>query len=248
MAGDQAELNLPRVDPVGVPFVTTEQMIEVDRAMVEDYGIELLQMMENAGRTLATLAMRRFSSAVRGKVVVLAGVGGNGGGALVCARRLSNWGVDVQVAVSAEDARFAAVPRHQLAIAREMGISVEHGPPSSSTVDFIVDGIIGYGLMGNPRGPAADMIGWASGVSAPVLSLDVPSGVESTLGTVLDPAVSATATMTLALPKEGLRAREASTHVGELYLADISVPASLYANMGLEVGPIFRDSDIVRLG
>jgi len=77
--------------PDDVPYVTTAQMVEVDRAMIEDFGIELIQMMENAGRSLAHLARARFLSGdPRGKrVVALAGTGGNGGGALVCARRAS---------------------------------------------------------------------------------------------------------------------------------------------------------------
>jgi NAD(P)H-hydrate epimerase len=79
---------------VPVPFITTDQMREVDRAMIEDYGISLIQMMENAGRNLAHLARRRFlGDDPRGRrVVVLAGTGGNGGGGLVCARNLRNGG------------------------------------------------------------------------------------------------------------------------------------------------------------
>ena len=71
-----------------VPFITTDQMREVDRAMIEDYGISLVQMMENAGRNLAQLARRRFldGDPRQRHVVVLAGAGGNGGGGLVCAR------------------------------------------------------------------------------------------------------------------------------------------------------------------
>ncbi len=77
-----------------VPYVTTEQMIEVDRAMIEDYRIDLIQMMENAGRNLAHLARELFLDGdPRGRsLVVLAGTGGNGGGAMVCARRLANYG------------------------------------------------------------------------------------------------------------------------------------------------------------
>ncbi len=73
-----------------IPYLTTEQMIEVDRAMIEDFGIELLQMMENAGRALAHLARARFlgDDPLDKRVIVMAGTGGNGGGALVCARRL----------------------------------------------------------------------------------------------------------------------------------------------------------------
>lgn len=84
----------PQIDERKIPFLTTDQMREVDRAMIEDYGIQLIQMMENAGRNLAELARRRFlNSRPSGqKVIVLAGTGGNGGGGLVCARRLHNWG------------------------------------------------------------------------------------------------------------------------------------------------------------
>ena len=74
-------------------------MVEVDRAMIEDYGIRLVQMMENAGRNLAHLARLRFLSGEphAKRVAVLAGVGGNGGGALVCARRRDSWGERVAV-------------------------------------------------------------------------------------------------------------------------------------------------------
>ncbi len=77
-----------------IPFVTTDQMREVDRAMIDDYGITLLQMMENTGRELARLARSRFlgGDPRASRVEVLAGTGGNGGGGLVCARRLHGWG------------------------------------------------------------------------------------------------------------------------------------------------------------
>ena len=78
-------------DPL--PYLTKEQMVEVDRAMIEDFQIELVQMMENAGRGLAHLVRERFLDGdPRDRhVVVLAGTGGNGGGALVAARRLQNY-------------------------------------------------------------------------------------------------------------------------------------------------------------
>ena len=94
---------------------------------------------------------------------------------------------------------------------------------------MIVDGVIGYSLKGAPRGAAADLIRWANAQPAPILALDAPSGVDATTGTIFDPAIKATATMTLALPKEGLRTPGVEAHVGELYLADISVPPALYA-------------------
>ncbi|MBI2964900.1 MAG: NAD(P)H-hydrate epimerase, partial [Chloroflexi bacterium] len=84
----------PEVSADDLPYLTAEQMRAVDRLMIDRYGIVLLQMMENAGRSLAVVARDRFlgGNALGRRVVELAGSGGNGGGGLVCARRLSAWG------------------------------------------------------------------------------------------------------------------------------------------------------------
>ena len=230
-----------------VPFITTEQMVEVDRAMIEDFGIDLARMMENAGRNLAHLARERFldGDPRDQRIVVMAGTGGNGGGALVAARRLHGYGAQVTVRITRLN--MAGVPGEQLAMLRAIGISVAVGPPVDVAADLVIDGVIGYSLSGSPRGVAADLITWANAQPAPILSLDVPSGLDTTSGVVGDPAVRAAATMTLALPKAGLR--EAREMVGELYLADISVPNELYAQapLHLDVQPLFASSDIIRI-
>jgi NAD(P)H-hydrate epimerase len=239
--------------PQEVPYLTTEQMIEVDRAMIEDYRIELIQMMENAGRTLAHLARERFLDGdPRGKrVVVLSGSGGNGGGALVCARRLHTWGAEVHVFMTKPSDHFRTVPAHQLDILRRLKVPAARAQAVRliDSPQLVVDGLIGYSLKGAPRGGAADLIRWANTQAAPILALDAPSGVDPGTGTVFEPAIRATATMTLALPKAGLREPGVEPNVGELYLADISVPASLYGGPGLgfEVGPLFAKSEIIRL-
>lgn len=238
--------------PTGMIALTTAQMVEVDRAMVDDLHIELIQMMENAGRHLADLARSRFLAGdPRGqRVVVLAGTGGNGGGALVAARRLHGWGAEVRVVVTADDAGFTPVPAHQLDIIRRMDIAVgRHQSLDGIEAAMVLDGVIGYSLRGAPRGEAAALIRWANGQQAPILALDVPSGLDATGGVIRDPAIRATATLTLALPKEGLLAAAAADHVGELYVADIGVPSSVYAGtgLGLEVGPVFARSEIIRI-
>ena len=165
-----------------IPYLTTEQMIEVDRAMMEDYQIILIQMMENAGRNLADLARKRFlgGDAAEKRVAVLAGTGGNGGGAMVCARRLHNWGARVTVYLTTFES-VTPVPRHQLDILRRMGLDVRSAEElvSDPSPDLILDGVIGYSLNGPPRGPAKDMIEWANNSRAEVLSLDAPSGFGS---------------------------------------------------------------------
>ncbi len=235
------------------PFLSTQQMREVDRAMVEDYEISLLQMMENAGRCLADLARSRFLGGdPRGRrVLVLAGTGGNGGGGLVCARRLHNWGATVRVLITTGSHLLGEVPRHQHSILERMGLEIDAAGDETELPDgdLVVDALIGYSLSGAPSGVAASLIRGTNSQTAPVLSLDVPSGVDTTAGTVYDPSVRATATMTLALPKEGLQMTEAREAVGELYLADISVPPSLYAGpgLGLDVGPLFHAADVIRV-
>ena len=245
-------MSIPNIE-TPVPWLTTEQMVEVDRAMIEDFHIELVQMMENAGRNLADLARDRFLGGdPRAKMVlVMAGTGGNGGGALVCARRLHAWGARVEVFVTRPEGDFAPIPAHQLDILHRMRVPIAPAEAIdlARAAALVVDGVIGYSLDGAPRGGACELIRWANAQNAPVLALDAPSGIDTSTGTIYDPAVRATATMTLALPKEGLRAADVADHVGELYLADIGVPPSLYAGsaLGLEVGPVFATGEIIRL-
>ncbi len=245
---------MPRVSSLSrlsVPTVSAEQMREVDRLMEEQYGVALLQMMENAGRNLAHLARRRYfdGDARNRQILVLAGSGGNGGGGLVCARRLHSWGADVRVWITRPSDELGAVPRRQLRIVEAMGIpvTVAIGGVDLPAADLVVDAIIGYSLSGAPTGSAAELVAAANHHAAPVLSLDTPTGLDADTGVPHEPAIRADATMTLALPKTGLVASAAAEHLGELYLADISVPPALYSALGITVGPIFARCDIVRL-
>jgi NAD(P)H-hydrate epimerase len=183
--------------------------------------------------------------------MVLAGTDGNGGGALVCARRLHNWGAQVQVFLSRAEENFTPIPAHQLDIERRMGIRTSLGQEliNIEYPDLVIDGLIGYSLKGAPHGMVANLIRWSNQQSAPVLALDTPSGVDTTNGRVFDPAIRATATMTLALPKDGLRASNVQGFVGELYIADIRVPPELYEQIVPRhiVRATFAESDIIRL-
>ncbi|RUA23545.1 MAG: hypothetical protein DSY79_02065 [Chloroflexi bacterium] len=150
-----------------VPYLTTDQMREVDRAMIEDFKIDLVQMMENAGRNLADLARARFLNGdpQSRKVTALAGTGGNGGGSLVCARWLHNRGALVTVFAARPGHEFTPVPAHQLEILRRMQVDVSQagGLDSAERPELIIDGVIGYSLQGAPRGAAADIIRRANG-------------------------------------------------------------------------------------
>ena len=235
------------------PVLSSQDMLAVDRAMIEDYGIELIQMMENAGRSLAHLLRARFFEGdPRGRrVTIFAGSGGNGGGALVAARRLSSWGAHVTVRLSVPEAQLQPEPAHQLAILRRMDVPISAEAADLSLdgdTDALIDGLIGYRLAGPPRGAAAQLISRANAHPADVLALDVPSGLDASDGTVHQPAIEATATLTLALPKHGLLVESARENVGDLYLADIGVPPELYSGLSLQSpGALFAESDIVRL-
>ena len=172
-------------------------------------------------------------------MTVLAGPGGNGGG-LVAARHLANRGCQVQ-AVLSEPGRLTPVPAHQADILARMGVTIASRP---STANLIIDALIGYSLRGDPAGAAAELITWANGQAAPILALDTPSGLDLTTGAAGTPAVQATATLTLALPKVGLLD---APNVGELYLADISVPPLVYQRMGILVPELFRQSSLLRI-
>ena len=236
-----------------IPEIDTNQMIEVDRLMMEEYHIELIQMMENAGRCFAILARERFFNGdVEGKnIVVMAGTGGNGGGALVAARRLHIWGAKVQVFTTALAEKFAPIPLHQYKILKRMGVSIQLADEIDKidSLDAILDGVIGYSLDGNPIDFAGKMILWANSQKVPVVALDTPSGLDLTTGKLYDPIIEADATLTLAMPKKGLFDQKAKKVIGELYLGDISVPQELYQEntLGLIAGNIFRYSDVVRL-
>lgn len=235
---------------VTLPALTTQQMQEVDRLMVELYHIELLQMMENAGRNLALLAKRLLDDDIVDRpIVVLAGRGNNGGGGLVAARHLLNWGAWVQVVPSYPFEEYRGVPQRQLDILQRMGAPLawaEDGwelPPC----DLLIDAVIGYGLRGDPRGNARTLLLLANSSAAPILSLDTPSGVDTGEGRVFSPHLRAAATLTLALPKIGLLQPAALAACGDLYLADISVPPDLYGHLDLDVPPLFARDTILPL-
>ena len=152
-----------------VPAVTEAQMRELDRIAIEETGPNLFQMMENAGRGLAELALERLGAGWRAAtVLVLAGPGGNGGGGLCAARHLANHGVRVRVCLSAPD-RLAEVPafqRHVLAGTNAEEVAFDGlGAP-----DLILDALLGYSLRGPPRGRGgkAHRVGQQSGRLDPV--------------------------------------------------------------------------------
>jgi NAD(P)H-hydrate epimerase len=235
--------------------ISVAQMREVDRLTIEDYGIALLQMMENAGRSLATLARHHLANTVAGRhVVILIGPGNNGGGGLVAARHLANAGASVIVALSREPPLPSDVPERQRDILARIGVAgSDHAMPPDDLVialdqaDLILDALLGYSGRGAPREPIASFLRAANGARAPRLALDLPSGLDGDSGLGATPTLEAAATLTLAWPKRGLLAPGARRFIGDLYLADISIPAAVYRAIGVERDNLFSTGPIVRL-
>lgn len=228
-------MNYPKA--LNLSTLSTAQMIEVDRRMMEDTGISLFQMMENAGLQLANVARDVFLSGdIAGKrIAVLAGSGGNGGGAIVAARRLTNWGAKCDLGLSRTDRDLAEVPQKQLDILAKIApVSFIEPKALNSDYDLIIDGLIGYSLNGVPRGRTAEFISATNSASTPVLSLDVPSGFDSTRGCASELSVLANATMTLALPKTGMTADDQVAQIGRLFCADIGCPDLVFESLGLK--------------
>lgn len=224
-----------------VPAVTADEMRAVDRVAVDEVGLDLLQMMENAGRALAW----HVRDVADGPALVVAGDGGNGGGGLACARHLANRDVAVTVVLDRDPEDLTGAAAHQHGTLDEMGVTTHVGTEGLERADrpaAVVDALVGYGLGGELREPARSLVGATNSHDGPVVSLDVPSGVDATTGAVQGVAVEPDRTVTLALPKTGL-----VDHAEALVLADIGVPAVVYRRLDVEYEVPFDRRDWVGL-
>lgn len=218
-------------------------MRELDRVAMEETGPNLFQMMENAGRNLAQLAIELLGQNWnKAKFVVLAGSGGNGGGGICAARHLANRCADVTL-ILADRSRLQAIPAWQYKLYQATSGKELNPDAPPSEVDIIVDALIGYGLHSAPAGTVADLIGWANAAMKPILALDVPSGIDATTGDAPGEFIRPTWTMTLALPKTGLLPET----TGELYLADIGIPEDVCRRLRSSYRVLFGAAYWVRL-
>lgn len=249
---------LPFIDVGSVPAVSAATMAEVDRLAVDEYGLEVLQMMEQAGSHLAELVRLKVGGDLRGRrVVVAAGPGNNGGGGLAAARHLANRGASVRVVLARPVNRLTAAGRRQTATLLQMAVdccvaiydvSEAELEDELAGTDMAIDAILGYRGTGEPRGSVGLLVERLARTRAPVISLDLPSGIDPDTGDASGRAVRAAATLALALPKPGLFSPSGRAHAGSAYLADLGLPAALYRRLGIEPGTPFAAGPIVRLG
>jgi hydroxyethylthiazole kinase-like uncharacterized protein yjeF len=180
-------------------------------------------LMQRAAIGLATECLRALGGAYGRRVLLLVGAGNNGGDALYAGAALARRGAAVS-AVALDTARVHAGGRAALLAAG--GRLVDRSDPRLTDVDLVVDGLLGIGGHGGLRPPAADLVAAVSG-AAPVVAVDVPSGVDADTGAVDGPAVRADITVTFGALKPGLLAGPGAELVGELRLVDIGLASYL---------------------
>lgn len=214
---------------------------------IEDFGIDVLSLMENAGVATASLARNLLGGDVSGRrVCCLVGRGNNGGDGLVAARHLHNWGAEATVVLGGEKGEMRDVPARQLAAVEKMGIRISGPGGGFDGAELLIDALLGYGARGNPRDPLGGLIRRANASGADLLAVDVPSGLDATSGDPGEPCAVARATVTFGLPKAGFLNPVARRLVGELYVADISLPGQVYQRFSQDRG-IFGKDMLVRV-
>lgn len=231
----------------GIMYATAEEMRKLDELAIGEFKIDVLILMENAGRAIATIATRKLNGSTMGKrIACLVGGGNNGGDGMVAARHLANWGAQVDVILGTTKDRIKAIPLRQLQILEMMGLPIIFDDYALKDYDLLIDGLIGYGLEGNPRDRIARMIRDANNSGRPILAVDLPSGMNATTGERYDPCIRATSTITLALPKTGFLAPGSSGYFGNLYVADISIPQNVYRQFGQKTD-LFQKDTILKI-
>ena len=233
-----------------IPVVDAATMAEVDATLVK-LGFDLRQVMETAGRAVASFARGQLLDGdPRGsKVVILCGPGGNGGDGLVAARWLQGWGANVEVWLSHSPDPAKTIPFAQFEILRRLGMVIVEpvGRPRLPNAELIIDALYGFSLHGPPTGAGAALIKAANDHAALKLAVDLPSGLDPDTGVPYDPCFRADATLTLGLPKIGLLAEAAADWVGELALADIGIPPGALQLAGIAAPAVFAENDFIAL-
>ena len=215
-------------------ILTRQQVRELDRRAIEQFGVPGVVLMENAGRGMAELLR---SLGVSGPVAVCCGKGNNGGDGFVIARHLDNAGLSVRVLLFAESASLTgdAAVNHRILAASGISMEVWPGPSLDeeklrrelSAADWIVDALFGTGLRGAVQPPFDRVIAVVNDAGVRVFAVDIPSGLDCDTGLPLGIAVKARHTATVAAMKKGFLHPSASEWLGQVHLIDMGAPRRL---------------------
>lgn len=233
---------VPEVPFGDVPVVTSEQVREIDRVLTEDGRVELSQLLEQAGRGVTDAVRRLVDGDLTGATVtVLLGPGGTGSAGAATARLLTSAGADVR-------ALLVGDPRDPGRVSALRSFGVDVGPLGEGTQagDVVVDALLGLGARPPVHGPVGSAIDWLRRFDVPVVAVDLPSGVHPDRG-LEGPCVTAAVTVALGAPKPAHTHRIVRPYLGDLYLADLGIPAAAWEAVGLAPVSVFGRAPLVRL-
>ena len=212
------------------------QMREADRRTIEEIGIPSIVLMENAGHQVVQAMGSAFDDLRSLRVAVLCGRGNNGGDGFVIARTLGQQGVEVGVFLLARAADVRGDARTNLDILARLGLSVIEVPDSVAwelhgaevvRYDLVVDAVFGTGLSKPVAGMFQTVVADVNAARAPVVAVDVPTGLSAESPTLIGDAIRAFVTVTLAVPKPALVLDPGDNYVGDLVVADIGIPPAV---------------------
>jgi len=210
------------------PEIITSREMRALELNAEYFGVSQLQLMENAGKTVADVVKTRFRSQ-KTKIAIFCGLGGNGGDGFVAARHLLSAGYKVEVVLAgkATEISHVAALKNWDAIQQLKSQVPIHEVYDSSLIpetnaDVVVDALLGIGVRGKPRPPVKQLIHLVNRLKAFRIAIDVPSGLDADSGKAMGETVKADLTITFHKAKPGLL--RAERFVGELKAADIGLP------------------------
>ena len=217
-------------------YITPKRMQEIDRLAQSRYGIPSIVLMENAGRAVAEEALNVLKNLKNKDIVCVCGKGNNGGDGFVSARHLKNQGCDVKVFLTAEPRELQADARVNYEIWSKMGHKVYPLSFERNLIFFkktlkksvlVLDAVFGIGFKGEVRAPFDAIFGAMNRSSKPILSVDVPSGLDALTGRAGKACVKAALTITFAMPKTGFAQNDGPRFCGRVLVKDISIPQAL---------------------
>ncbi len=215
-------------------FLTREKIRMLDSLAIETCKIPGIVLMENAGRKAAEVIQTLMIKNKWQRVAVVCGKGNNGGDGYVIARHLFNWGIDIRVFSLSDEQGLADDARTNLRICNAMKAPVDRVlnltilEENLKTYDMVVDAVLGTGVEGKIRGTSEGAVRAIQNASKPVVSIDIPSGLDANTGKALGVCVRADYTLTFAAPKQGFLKEDGPNTCGEMHLIDIGIPRMLY--------------------
>jgi NAD(P)H-hydrate epimerase len=205
----------------------TEQVRELDRLAIEEFGVSGNILMERAGEAAFNVLRGNWPEARA--IAVLCGIGNNAGDGYVLARLAHEQGLAVTVYQVGDAGKLQGDAL--AALQRLLGVDVSpvaFEGQSLEPYDVIVDALLGTGLHGEVRNPFLLAINAINNGRRPVLALDVPSGLNADTGTVCGMAVKASVTVTFVGMKRGLLTGAGPEYCGRIVFDDLKLPAGIY--------------------